>query len=207
VERLAVRRWRAIYIFADEAGRHAFDRQRNEEEAYRGFAAEPKDIISYFPAFPIVRPQPFPPKIHLAKSKITAAIDDEEFEAESCTKRYNGKVQYTHGVLTIMFSCKRPELLAFVVLGEAESPYALLNAIASRFPLLPKYVVYDYGSGVASCAAAAAPWILAETTFTADRFHVVGHICTETTKRSAFPSLRGANSISHELRNSLISVI
>jgi hypothetical protein len=116
-------------------------------------------------------------------------------------------VQYTHGVLTIMCSCKRPELLAFVVLGEAESPYALLNAIAYRFPLLPKYVVYDYGSGVASCAAVAAPWILAETTFTADRFHVVGHICTETTKPSAFPSLRGANSISHELRNSLISVI
>jgi hypothetical protein len=66
------------------------------------------------------------------------AIDDDEFEAESCTKRYNWKVQYTHGVLTVMCSCKRPKLLGFVVLGEAESPYALLNAIASSFLLLPK---------------------------------------------------------------------
>jgi hypothetical protein len=68
-------------------------------------------------------------------------------------------------------------------------------------------VVYDHGCGVASCAAAAAPWILAETTFTTNRFHVVGHSCTETTKSSAFPSLRGASSVSHEQRNSLINVI
>jgi hypothetical protein len=68
-------------------------------------------------------------------------------------------------------------------------------------------VVYDHGCGVAPCAAASAPWILAEMTFTTDRFHVVVHSCTETTKPSAFPSLRGANSVSHEQRNSLISVI
>jgi hypothetical protein len=187
--------------------RHAFDRQRNEDEARRLFVAEPEDTLSYFPAFPIVRPQPFPRKIRLAKSKIMGAIDGDEFEAESCTKRYIRKARYTHGVLMSMCSCKRQKLLGFVVLGEAESPYALLNSIASRFPLLPKYVVNDHGCGVASCAAAVAPWILAETTFTTDRFHVVGHSCTETTKPPAFPSLRGANSVSHEQRNSLICVI
>jgi Ulp1 protease family, C-terminal catalytic domain len=106
-----------------------------------------------------------------------------------------------------MSPCKRPKLLEFVVLGEAESPYALINATASRFYLLPKYLVYDHGCGVASCAAAAAPWILAETTLMTDRLHVVGHSCTETTKPSAFPSLRGANSVSHEQRNSPINVI
>jgi hypothetical protein len=82
--------------------RHAFDRQRNEEEARRLFAAEPEDTLWYFPSFPIVRLQPFPRKILPAKGKIMGAINDDEFEAESCTKRYNGKVQYTHGVLTIM---------------------------------------------------------------------------------------------------------
>jgi hypothetical protein len=106
-----------------------------------------------------------------------------------------------------MCSCKRPKLLEFVVLGETESPYALLNATVSRFYLLPKYLVYDHGCGVASCTAAVAPWILAETTLMMDRLHFVGHSCTETTKPSAFPSLRGAKSVSHERRNSLINVI
>jgi hypothetical protein len=57
-----VRRRRAIYIFAVEAGRHAFDRQRNEEEAHRGFAAEPEDMIIVLSGIPYRPPSTVPPK-------------------------------------------------------------------------------------------------------------------------------------------------
>lgn len=78
----------------------------------------------------------------------------------TCEKGYNSSEKYSDGALTLCCACAHPKILGFVVLDRKESPPVLINALLSRFPRLPRYLVYDFACGVVRCAMAKLPWML-----------------------------------------------
>lgn len=114
---------------------------------------------------------------------------------------------FSPGTFTICCACPHPKVIGLVVLEKREGPYALLNAIISRFVLLPHFFVYDFGWGVLRSAVGNLLLFLAFVVIISDLFHVVNHVCNDKFNRRSFSPLDGKNTVAHEQQNSPIAAM
>jgi len=122
----------------------------------------------------------------------------------TCEKGFASSDKYSDGALTICCACSHPKILGFVVLDRKESPQVLINALLSRFPRLPRYLVYDFACGVVRCAMVKLPWMLRDLCVVSDRFHVCNHTCSHFFNANSYGELDFKNTLTHEQRNASI---
>jgi len=122
----------------------------------------------------------------------------------TCEKGFASSDKYSDGALTICCACSHPKILGFVVLDRKESPQVLINALLSRFPRLPRYLVYDFACGVVRCAMVKLPWMLRDLSVVSDRFHVCNHTCSHFFNANSYGELDFKNTLTHEQRNATI---
>jgi len=122
----------------------------------------------------------------------------------TCEKGFNSSERYSDGALTLCCACAHPKILGFVVLDRKESPQVLINALLTRFPRLPRYLVYDFACGVVRCAMAKLPWMMRDLCVVSDRFHVCNHTCLHFYNANSYGDLDYKNTLTHEQRNAAI---
>lgn len=148
----------------------------------------------FFPGLFQCRPCPFAP--------------GENPELGMCAKNYQALHQsFSPGTFTVCCACAHPKLIGFVVLDKREGPYALLNAIITRFALLPHFVVYDFGCGALRSAVGKLPVFVALVVIISDMFHIVNHVCSDIFNPRSYSPLDGKNTVAHEQRNSPIAAM
>lgn len=148
----------------------------------------------FFPGLSQCRPCPFSP--------------GEKPMLGMCAKHYQAARQFfSPGTFTVCCACSHPKLIGFVVLDKREGPYALLNAIITRFALLPHFVVYDFGCGALRSAVGKLPVFVALVVIISDLFHIVNHVCSDLFNPRSYTPLDGKNTVAHEQRNSPIAAI
>jgi len=140
--------------------------------------------------------------------RASAFATQERPETGTCAKNYQAaRKSFTPGAFIICCACSHPRVLGFVILDQREGPPALLNAIITRFPVLPEYIVYDFGCGAVRSALSKLPWVLAASTITSDQFHIVNHVCSVAFDPRSFATLTKANTVAHEQRNRAIKLL
>ena len=122
----------------------------------------------------------------------------------TCEKGYNSSEKYSDGAVTLCCACAHPKILGFVVLDRKESPQVIINALLSRFPRLPRYLVYDFACGVVRGAMAKLPWMLRDLSVVSDRFHVCNHTCSHFYNANSYAEFDFKNTLTHEQRNGAI---
>lgn len=80
----------------------------------------------------------------------------------------------------------------------------LINVLLTRFPSLPRYLVYDFACGVVRCAMVKLPWMLRNLSVVSDRFHVCNHTCSHFYNANSYGELDYKNTLTHEQRNAAI---
>jgi len=148
----------------------------------------------FFPGLLQCRPCPFHP--------------GEEPKMGMCAKHYQMvRKFFSPGSFTVCCACAHPKLIGFVVLDKREGPYALLNAIITRFALLPHFVVYDFGCGALRSAVGKLPVFVALVVIISDLFHIFNHVCSDIFNPRSYAPLDGKNTVAHEQRNSPIAAM
>lgn len=191
---------------AAEGSAAAFDRRwagegKTEEEMYEFFMSQfphaTDDVLQTGVFFPGRR-----------QCRAAAFGSKERPETGSCTKNYQAaRKAFSPGAFIVCCTCDHPKVLGFVVLDKREGPPALLNAITTRFSVLPDYIIYDFGCGAVRSALAKMPWLLSESTITSDEFHVVNHVCSILFDPRSFWRTAAANTVAHEQRNRAIKLL
>lgn len=153
----------------------------------------------FFPGHQQIRPTPFNDELKNVSQQDMFGV---------CSKNYVQKNDsFTPGALTFCCSCSTPKTLGFKVLGKNEGPRAVLDILLSRFPVLPRHMIYDFGCGLYSSAAHNLWWALEDTTITSDALHSLNHNCSPSYFPTAHESLNMTNTVAHEQRNRPISEI
>jgi len=125
-----------------------------------------------------------------------------------CSKNYqDARKSFSPGAFIICCACSHPKVLGFVVLDKREGPPALLDAIITRFSILPKFIVYDFGCGAVRSALGKLPWLLAASTVVSDAFHIINHVCSKFFAPASFTTLKHMNTVAHEQRNRAIKAL
>jgi len=119
----------------------------------------------------------------------------------------SGATEGGGGGRDICCACSHPRVLGFVILDQREGPPALLNAIITRFPVFPEYIVYDFGCGAVRSAMSKLPLVLAAFTITSDQFFIFNHVCSVAFDPRSFATLKEANTVAHEQRNRDIKLL
>jgi len=119
----------------------------------------------------------------------------------TCEKGFASSEKYSDGAVTLCCAFSHPKILGFVVLDRRESPQVLINALLTRFPRLPRYLVYDFACGVVRCAMVKLPWMLRDLCVVSDRFHVCNHTCSHFYNANSYGELDFKNTLTHEQRN------
>ena len=146
----------------------------------------------FFPGLFQCRPCPFEP--------------NEKVELGMCAKHYEAvRKFFSPGTFTVCCACAHPKLIGFVVLDKREGPYALLNAIITRFALLPHFVVYDFGCVALRSAVGKLPVFVALVVIISDLFHIFNHVRSDIFNPRSYSTLDGKNTVAHEQRNSPIA--
>ena len=148
----------------------------------------------FFPGLRQCRPGPF--------------AAGEKQELGMCAKHYQAvRKFFSPGTFTICCACPHPKLIGFVVPEKREGPYALLNAIITRFALLPHFIIYDFGCGALRSAVGKLPVFVALVVIISDLFHIVNHVCSDIFNPRSYAPLDGKNTVAHEQRNSPIAAM
>lgn len=148
----------------------------------------------FFPGLSQCRPGPF--------------AAGEQPELGMCAKHYQAiRKFFSPGTFTVCCACPHPKLIGFVVLEKREGPYALLNAIITRFALLPHFIVYDFGCGALRSALGKLPLFVAIVVIISDLFHIVNHVCSDIFNPRSYSPMDGKNTVAHEQRNSPIAAM
>lgn len=159
---------------------------------FSGASDDPMVTGCFFPEMPQCRPGPF--------------LAGESPELGMCEKHYQAVHKFfSPGTFTVCCACPNPKLVGFAVLEKREGPYALLNAIITRFALLPHFIVYDFGCGALRSAIGELPAFVAMVVIISDRFHIINHVCSDIFCSRSYAPLDGKNTVAHEQRNSPIS--
>lgn len=122
----------------------------------------------------------------------------------TCEKGFASSDKFSDGALTICCAFSHPKILGFVVLDRKESPQVLINALLSRFPRLPRYLVCDFACGVVRCAMVKLPWMLRDLSVVSDRCHVCNHTCSHFFNAKSYGEMDFKNTLTHEQRNAAI---
>ena len=165
---------------------------------YRGFY----DIFHsgiFFANIPQIRPLPFNDQIDY-RSKHP--------DYGSFSKNYDYvRPESTPGAITFCCARTHPMIFGFKVLERGEGPRAVLDVLISRFPVLPRFVIYDFACGLLRSAQHTLWWATKNTTFVSDRFHIDNHNCHRGFHPDSHNYLNGRNTVSHEQRNRPIATL
>lgn len=188
---------RSALEFGDEWLNPSLSPQQLDERFKSRFPQASEDPMvtgCFFPGLSQCRPCPFSP--------------GEKPMLGMCAKHYQTARKYfSPGTFTVCCACSHPKLIGFVVLDKHEGPYALLNAIITRFALLPHFVVYDFGCGALRSAVGKLPVFVALVVIISDLFHIVNHVCSDLFNPRSYSPLDGKNAVAHEQRNSPIAAM
>jgi len=132
----------------------------------------------------------------------------EQPELGMCAKHYQAvRKFFSAWTFTVCCACAHPKLIGFVVLDNREGPHALLNAIITRFALLPYCVVYDFSCGALHSAVGKLPGFVALVVIISDLFHIVNHVYSDIFIPRPYSPLDGKNTVAHEQRNAPIAAM
>ena len=147
----------------------------------------------FFPNYPQVRPLSF--------------NDMSDFKGKHrdygmCGTHYNSlRDDFTPGAITCCCSCRHPIIFGFKILERGEGPRAVMDMLMSRFPKLPRFIVYDFACGLLKSSQHTLWWAILDTTFLSDRFHIGNHTCHNGFHPDSHNEMNGRNTLSHEQRN------
>lgn len=165
-------------------------------------------FLSVFPDAsddPLVTGMYFPGRLQCRASAFLLA---ERPELGVCSKNYQeARKSFSPGAFIICCACSHPNVLGFVVLDKREGPPALLDAIITRFAILPRFIVCDFGCGAVRSALGKLPWLLAVSTIVSDAFHIINHVCSKFFAPASFTVLKHMNTVAHEQRNRAIKAL
>lgn len=104
---------------------------------------------------------------------------------------------------TLLFWCGiHRECLGFYVLSSHESLTQVHHIFASRFPVLPKLIIYDNGCNFHDFVLNRDPLLYLNTMVVSDGFHWKNHTnCGVIYNSNAYEGLKGFNSVLHEQMN------
>lgn len=108
----------------------------------------------------------------------------------------------------VVYWCARHRIcLGWELLLEGESPKQVYHTLASRFPKMPKVIIYDNGCNLTEYCLNRSPELLDDTVCLSDGFHFCHHIncahCFDCKKFSRL--LNGISSVTHEQKNALLA--
>jgi len=125
-----------------------------------------------------------------------------------CAKHYEvTRKFFAPGTFTKCCVCSHPKLVGFAVHDKREGPYALLNAIITRFALLPHFLIYDLGCGALRSAVGNLPVFVALVVIISNLLHMVIHVCSDIFNPRSYAPLDGKNTVAREQRNSPIAAM
>jgi len=154
---------------------------------------------------PLVTGMYFPGRL---QCRASAFLRAEKPALGVCSKNYqDARKSFSPGAFIICCACAHPKVLGFVVLDKREGPPALLDAIITRFAILPRFIVYDFGCGAVRSALGKLPWLLAVSTVVSDAFHIINHVCSKFFAPASFTALKHMNTVAHEQRNRAIKAL
>lgn len=155
-------------------------------------SADPMVTGCFFPGLFQCRPCPF--------------AYGEKPELGMCAKHYQAiRKDFSPDTFTVCCACPHPKLIGFVVREKKEGPYALLNAIITRFALLPNFIVYNFDCGALRSAIGKLFLFVALVNIISDLFDIVNHVCSAIFNPRSYSLLDGKNTVAHEQRNSTIA--
>lgn len=108
----------------------------------------------------------------------------------------------------MMYWCARHRIcLGWEMLLEGESPKQVYHTLASRFPVMPKVVIYDNGCNLSEYFYNRCPNLCKDTLFLSDGFHFCHHInCAHCYDAKKFVRLLlGISTVTHEQKNQTLA--
>lgn len=91
--------------------------------------------------------------------------------------------------------------------GQAGRPTGAAQHHPVFLPLLPSFVVDDFGCGALRSAIGKLPFLVAQVVLVSDLFHVVNHLCSHAFHPRSYSDLDGSNTMAHEQRNAPINLM
>lgn len=124
----------------------------------------------------------------------------------SCQKyaKKNGRL----GSGCLLYWCARHRLcIGWEMLLEGESPKQVYHTLSSRFPAMPKIIIYDNACNLAEYFYNRSPILCKATIFLSDGFHFCHHInCSHCFDSKKYKSLlHGISTVTHEQKNALLA--
>eukprot|EP00111_Clytia_hemisphaerica_P009034 TCONS_00026469-protein len=151
---------------------------------------ETSDICS-FPNLPPLRKRGY-----YAQDKVTK-------KEKECRKNYRGHPNLTSGIFTIY--CPHGVCFGFQVMDKAESPNIPFTIFKTRFPIAPKFIIYDNACQLHAYALNRDPIYFRSTKFLVDRFHWRNHTaCSLGYNMKFYPFLENINSEVNEQENAKV---
>lgn len=128
----------------------------------------------------------------------------DKVDHQDCSKNYFKGQGTVPSFLTVQCACAHPKLLGFVILKQNESISAALSTVLTHFPVPPRTVWYDNACNLYDSAITRIPWYLRWTRFMVDRFHYIGHTCSNMYNGDLQIILDEDRTVAAEVINSLI---
>lgn len=125
---------------------------------------------------------------------------------KSCMKyaKKNGRL----GSGCLLYWCAKHRVcLGWEMLLEGESPKQVYHTLCSRFPVMPKVIIYDNGCNLFEYFYNRCPRIGLKSLFLSDGFHFSHHInCSHSFDCKKYTRLlSGISSVTHEQKNSILA--
>ena len=134
----------------------------------------------------------------------TSVINHGE-SSSSCQKNYSHSTRLGAGV--VLFWCeKHRTCIGWVLLPKSESCEIVFTTLVTRFPILPKIIVYDNACNLSDYCLNRAPSLFKDSIFLVDAFHFAGHInCSLSFNTRLSAIMFGKASVLHEQKNSILA--
>jgi hypothetical protein len=120
---------------------------------------------------PVIRSRPrYPKLIHDQKKDNPGSR-----RGDKCGKYFSeyGQRRLTGGIMAVW--CTHSICYGFHCIPEAEGRNDVFSAMVTRWPVAPKYVIYDFACALGPYCMIREPQFFANTYFLIDHFHSTGH--------------------------------
>ena len=122
-------------------------------------------------------------------------------EAPGCNKDHNNTGVFGAG-LALFWCARHRHCIGFVLLQSAESCRIVYETLATRFAIMPKYIIYDNGCNLMEYCFNRQPDVFKDTIFLSDGFHWKNHVnCGVYFNSSVYASISDVCSVTNEQKN------
>ena len=99
----------------------------------------------------------------------------DTLKGEKCDKEFPPGHIWTPGLMVLVCLCEKSCIYAVQILHSPESPKTFFDLVRNRFPVAPKFLVYDFACRLHTYCFRREPMYWWNTTFLIDRFHASNH--------------------------------